>query len=255
MEQQQIRNLIHSFLSTQYNCKPDVFDQNGIFYTTATEITHFDQDPVLKIMCMGKSTVITASSSILESIKRLTLDRTREELFEFPLVYGQSIYYIPDGNIPNALPSPPLNLTYSIYEQDDIFCLQPISSKFTNSIDFDSSGKTNTCIAFCAKFNGKIIGIASAAIINDSIWEIGIDVLKDFRKQGIATYLIWTLTKLILEKEIVPIYCAASSNVLSQMLAHACNYKPCWVESYRNILDSSSVYDNILKNVLSAIDL
>lgn len=255
MDQQQICNLIRSFLSIQYNCKPDIFDQNGIFYTTATEAAHLDQDPVLKIMCMGKSIVITASSSILESVKKLTLDKTREELFEFPLIYGQSIYYIPDGNIPNTLPSPSLNLTYSIYEQDDIFSLKQFSSKFTNSIDFDSSGKTNTCIALCAILNHEIIAIASAAKINDSIWEVGIDVLENFRKQGIATYLVWKLTKLILEKNIVPIYCAASSNVLSQMVAHACSYKPYWIESYKNILDSSSVYDNILKKVISTIDL
>lgn len=255
MEQQQIRNQIRSYLSSQYNCKPDIFDKNGIFYTVATDAIHFDQNPVLKIMCMGKSTVITASSSILESVKKLTLDKTREELFELPLVYGQSIYYIPDGNIPKTLPSPFPNLTYSIYERDDISCLKPISSKFSNSIDFDSSGKTNTCIVFCAKFNNEIIGIASAAIMNDSIWEVGIDVLDDFRKQGIATYLIGKLTRLILEKNIIPIYCAASSNVLSQMVAHACNYKPCWVESYKNILDSSSVYNNILKNIILFIDL
>lgn len=254
MEQKQIRNLIYSYLSTEYNCPPSTFDQNGIFYTTATENACAFQNPALKIVCMGKSIVITASTSILDFVKTMTSNKNREELFEFPFIYGQSIYYVPDGNIRDLIQPSKINLTYDLYEDSDMLELIQISGKFPNAISFDANGKTDACIAFCAKLNNDIIAMAAAGPKNDSIWEIGIDVLSDFRKLGIATYLVSKLTQLILEKDIVPIYCAASTNIFSQALAHSCNFKPYWVESYKNILDSSSVYNNILINIIPFID-
>ena len=60
--------------------------------------------------------------------------------------------------------------------------------------------------------------------------QIGIDVLPEYRRQGIASALTSRLAVEILERGKVPFYCAAWSNIRSVRNAIRSGFRPAWVE-------------------------
>ena len=51
----------------------------------------------------------------------------------------------------------------------------------------------------------------------------------------------------ILEKGIVPIWCASSTNIGSQAVASRSNFIPLWVESFGDVYDENYVYKYLIK--------
>ena len=120
-----------------------------------------------------------------------------------------------------------------------------LSNGFENAITF-KNGKCISNIAYCAFEGDKIVGIAGADKIYDDIWEVGIEVLPEYRKDGLATILTKNLTLKILEKGIVPIWCASSTNIGSQAVANKGNYIPLWFETFGDIFDDGFVYKDLI---------
>ena len=79
--------------------------------------------------------------------------------------------------------------------------------------------------------NGKLIGLAGASADCDTMWQIGIDVLPDYRRQGIAAALTSGLAIEIIKRGKVPFYCCAWSNIASKRNALLCGFRPAWVQT------------------------
>ncbi|MCD7724649.1 MAG: GNAT family N-acetyltransferase [Clostridiales bacterium] len=77
---------------------------------------------------------------------------------------------------------------------------------------------------------GKLIGLAGCSADCDTMWQIGVDVLPEYRRQGIAAALTGTLATEILERGKVPFYCSAWSNIRSVRNAVKSGLIPAWVE-------------------------
>ncbi len=75
-----------------------------------------------------------------------------------------------------------------------------------------------------------LIGFAGCSTDCDSMWQIGIDVLPAWRRQGIASALTARLALETLERGKVPFYCAAWSNIPSVRNAIKAGFRPAWVE-------------------------
>ena len=119
---------------------------------------------------------------------------------------------------------------------------------FENAITFEN-GKCISNIAYCAFKDGKIIGVAGADKINDEIWEVGIEVLPEYRKDGLATILTKNLTIEILNKGIVPIWSASVSNIGSQAVATNSDYIPLWMETFGDIFEKNYVFKDITEKI------
>ena len=78
--------------------------------------------------------------------------------------------------------------------------------------------------------NGQLVGLAACSADCDTMWQIGIDVLPEFRRQGIASALTSRLALEILERGRVPFYCCAWSNIRSARNAIKSGFRPAWVE-------------------------
>ena len=76
----------------------------------------------------------------------------------------------------------------------------------------------------------KLVGLAGCSADCDTMWQIGIDVLPKYRKQGIASALTSRLAIEILNRGKVPFYCAAWCNVGSVRNAIKSGFRPAWVE-------------------------
>lgn len=81
-----------------------------------------------------------------------------------------------------------------------------------------------------AYHQGKLIGLAGCSADCDTMWQIGIDVLPEYRRQGVASALTSKLALEIIKRGKVPFYCAAWSNVKSVRNAIKSGFRPAWVE-------------------------
>ena len=75
-----------------------------------------------------------------------------------------------------------------------------------------------------------LVGLAACSADCDEMWQIGIDVLPAYRRQGIASTLTRRLAIEILRRGKVPFYCAAWSNIRSVRNAIRAGFVPTWVE-------------------------
>lgn len=87
----------------------------------------------------------------------------------------------------------------------------------------------DTEFVFVALDNDNVIGAATANSCGDNIYEIGIDVLPNYRRKGIASSLTSKLTWEILKRNKIPYAITAWSNIASRGVLQRCNYLPSWV--------------------------
>ena len=75
-----------------------------------------------------------------------------------------------------------------------------------------------------------LVGLAACSADCKDMWQIGVDVLPEYRRQGIASALTSALAKEIINRNKVPFYCTAWSNVRSVRNAIKSGFVPAWVE-------------------------
>lgn len=80
-------------------------------------------------------------------------------------------------------------------------------------------------------FDGdRLIGLAGASADCESMYQIGVDVLPEYRRQGVAAALTSRLAQEIMRLDKVPFYCAAWCNIASVRNAVKCGFHPAWIE-------------------------
>lgn len=84
---------------------------------------------------------------------------------------------------------------------------------------------------------GKLIGLAGCSADCDAMWQIGIDVLPEYRRKGIASSLTSRLALEAMQRGKVPFYCAAWSNIKSVRNAIRSGFRPAWVEMTVKTMD------------------
>ena len=239
-----IKNKIEELLSKEFYCSLNELNEKATIYS----INFNTKQPYIKILAYRNCVVVCTSENLHSKVQKLLQNKTRDEIFEFPFVYGQTIHYVPNDNYTED------TLISSNYEYESLFDSDLLKltglTGFDNSLAFDENGFTATKAASVARDNDKIIGVASAAesLIN-GVWEIGVDVMEAYRNAKLGTQLVRKLTGALLARNIIPFYSASITNIGSQMVASRCGYIPYWVDTYGTILDGSSVYNNLVKNL------
>ena len=85
-------------------------------------------------------------------------------------------------------------------------------------------------LAVGAYDGGKLIGLAGCSADAEEMWQIGVDVLSEYRRKGIASAITTKLEIEILERGKVPFYCTAWSNIRSVRNAVKSGLIPAWAE-------------------------
>ena len=160
-----------------------------------------------------------------------------EHLFETPhlhvlnealLAKGQKIcfmteYFLPDVNILRAL-----DCAYELRVLTQPDFAELYLPEWSNALCKDR--KHLDVLGVGAYDNGRLIGLAGCSADCDTMWQIGIDVLPEYRRLGIASALTSRLAIEILNRGKVPFYCAAWCNVKSVRNAIKSGFRPAWVE-------------------------
>ena len=239
MEQAKALVRIRKKLASQLDCSEEEFLKEGVQYV----VNQKSRLPFFQIVALGESIVVSVSKDVKNKVMPFVQKRTREELFECPFLYGQTIGYLPDFKVDRKLEELD-GITVVQYEDQELEQLQGVEG-FEDALDYDVEGKIISKIALVAKDGEQIIGIAAANEVFEGIWEVGIGVVKAYRRKKVAYTLVNNLSIELLQREIVPLYRAASSNIASQAVAHRSGFMPVYVESYRTYLDGSNCFNEL----------
>lgn len=100
--------------------------------------------------------------------------------------------------------------------------------QWSNCLTFDD--RERDVLAVGAYDNDKLIGLAGCSADSKTMYQIGVDVLPEYRRKGVASDLTGKLSIEILKLGKVPFYCAAWSNIKSVRNAIKSGFYPAWVE-------------------------
>ena len=132
-------------------------------------------------------------------------------------------YFLPDVNAVKALECP-----YELRQLEPADFASLYLPQWSNAL---CEKRKHLDVLGVGAYDGeKLVGFAGCSADCESMWQIGVDVLLEYRRQGIASAVTSHLAVEILNRGKVPFYCAAWSNVKSVRNAIRCGFRPAWVE-------------------------
>lgn len=132
-------------------------------------------------------------------------------------------YFLPDVNAVKALECP-----YELRQLEPADFASLYLPQWSNAL---CEKRKHLDVLGVGAYDGeKLVGFAGCSADCESMWQIGVDVLREYRRQGIASAVTSHLAVEILNRGKVPFYCAAWSNVKSVRNAIRCGFRPAWVE-------------------------
>lgn len=231
---------VYAYLSARLGCSTEELSGDGVLYLA----NRAAEPPFLQLAAIGERVVVSASPELLPRVRELTEGRSRDEIFELPLVYGQTIHFIPDDLTNRPMPD---GYEYSLLEGEALRELAGLRG-FPNSLAFDGNGHTGTGIVCFAKSGSKIAALAGAGQESENLWEMGVDTDTAHRGKGLGAALVGWLARELMERERVPFYSASVTNIGSQSVAHRAGLRPIWVDTYSNTLLDDYIYKDITMN-------
>ncbi|MNP05909.1 FR47-like protein [compost metagenome] len=237
MTQQEMLFIVQSQLAIDLNCSMD--DLNGekdsIIFVEAKENPGCRPFPrkarYFEILSMGKSIVVSATPERLFIAKTQMQGIDRDTLFSLPFIRGLYLHFLPDVKRIKAI-SPPKSFSFELIKREEMARLLD-ATRFNEAIIYDTNLPWQTDLAVLAKQDGEIVGVAGGSKTCSKLWQIGIEVLPEYRNLGLASYLVNRLTFEILERGEIPSYDVIASNIASQRVAHRLGYFPAWVSDWR----------------------
>lgn len=249
MNNADMKNLVKNQLAIDYNCKSEDFDKDGIIITEAKKDSGRRKLPFLKTRCemitMGNSLIVNVSKDIMPFVEKRLKNRTKYEVLNMPFVYGLCHYYLPDiskfEKIENST-----KYCFKLVEQNDIHSYYKYSG-FENALHYAES-VTPEILGIAVFDNEKLVGMCCATKDSDKMCQIGVDILKEYRHQYLATISVKLLTKELLNRDLIPYYFTDNSNIASQKTAVASGYFPAWNHCFKTRLKGKPyIFVNYLK--------
>ena len=102
------------------------------------------------------------------------------------------------------------------------------SEQWEHCLTFDDRGRDVLCVG--AYDRDKLIGLAGCSADCETMYQIGVDVIPEYRRKGVASAVTSKLALEVLKLGKVPFYCAAWSNIKSVRNAIKCGFRPAWIE-------------------------
>lgn len=236
MTKQEMMEIVYSQLAIDYNCRPEDFNKDGVMFTIAEKQEGRREMPFithrLEIITMGKSAIVNVSKNMMSFAKRKFEGKSNYDILTSKFVYGVNPYYLPD--IENIKTIENNSFRFKLI-YDNIQLLYS-NKDFHNALQYDADSKRPEVLAAVAYDEEKIVGIACASDDSKTMSQIGVDVLPEYRGNGIAVKLVNMLTIETLDRSIVPYYTTDCANINSQKVAFKSGYIPAWSHCFKTRL-------------------
>ncbi|MBR2010530.1 MAG: GNAT family N-acetyltransferase [Clostridia bacterium] len=190
-----------------------------------------------QLVSYGNNVVASVSPEFREITENYINKYHVEHLFETPNLHvlndalmekGQKICFMAEYFLPDVNVLRPLDCPYELRVLTQADFTDLYLPEWSNALC--EKRKHLDVLGVGAYREGKLVGLAGASADCDTMWQIGIDVLPAYRRQGIASALTSRLSIEILKRDKVPFYCAAWCNVKSVRNAIKSGFRPAWVE-------------------------
>ena len=223
------------------NCRPEDFSrtENVIAVSKAHPLArkYLKLPHICNLISYGSNVVATISPEYEDIVRDYISRYPVEHCFETPNLHilndafqkkgfrvcFMAEYFLPDVQ---ALRVQACDLELRVLQQEDFQDLY--TEAWSNALCEDR--KTLDVLGVGAYDGGKLVGLAGCSADCDTMWQIGVDVLPEYRRRGIAAAMTSRLAVEILERGKVPFYCCAWSNVKSAKNAIRSGFRPAWVE-------------------------
>ena len=146
-----VKSRIEKLLQKEFYCSKEELNSKEIVYS----INDIVNVPFIKILAYRNSVIVCTSFDLHDDIKKLINGKNRDEIFELPYVYGQTIHFVPDNNYSIKKVNTPLEFDFEFVCDEDIKGLFGISG-FDNSLSFDENGDTPAKAVYVARKNDEI---------------------------------------------------------------------------------------------------
>lgn len=233
MNKQEMMSIVYNQLAIDYNCKPEDFNKDGVIFTIAEKQTGRREMPFvtprLEVITMGKSTIVNVSKNIMSYAKRKLEGKSSYDILTSKIVYGINPYYLPD--IENLKEIENNSFQFELIDKN-IQSLY-VNKYFHNALQYNVDSKRPEVLAAVAYDKNNLVGIACASADSKAMWQIGVDVLSNYRGNGIAVKLVNMLTIETINCGIVPYYTTDCANINSQKVAIKSGYIPAWSHSFK----------------------
>jgi GNAT superfamily N-acetyltransferase len=190
-----------------------------------------------QLVSYGSNVVASVSPEFREIAEAYINRYPAEHLFETPNLHvlnealmekGQKICFMAEYFLPDLNALRPLDCPFEmriLTPQDFTDLYRP---EWSNAL---CEQRKHLDVLGVGAYDGeKLVGLAGCSADCDTMWQIGIDVLPDYRRQGIGSALTSRLALEILDRGKVPFYCAAWCNIRSVRNAIKSGFRPAWVE-------------------------
>lgn len=238
------------------NCKPDDFRRGEPVVALSRPDPGARKYLELPFDCHLISYGDNVVASVSERCRELVADYLRrypaEHCFETPNLHvlndaleGHGLricfmaeYFLPDVDALRLLPCPyPTKLLH----QEDFGPLY--IDTWSNALC--ERRKELDVLGIGAYDGDRLVGFAACSADCETMWQIGVDVLPEYRRRGIAAALTSQLALEIFKAGKIPFYCAAWCNIRSVRNAVKSGFRPAWVEMTAK---SRDYVDNMNRN-------
>lgn len=189
------------------------------------------------LVSYGNNIVAQTSPRLAEVVNQYIQTYPTEHAFETPNMhvlddllapYGLKTCFMAEYFLPDMERLKPLPCPYELkvlYPED---FAELYTDEWSNALC--AQRKHLDTLAVGAYDDDKLVGLAGCSADCETMYQIGIDVLSAYRRQGIASALTSRLALEIIALGKVPFYCAAWCNMKSVRNAIKCGFQPAWVE-------------------------
>lgn len=238
---------LHNLLSKEFNCTPaDFTKQDNILTVSALQEgrrMYSKEKYFFHMVTTGGNAVLTAEECLHPYLQNFIKDRTGHWLFEIPNLlplekelnrFGYTLtqtyhMFLPSVETEEKRSNQENYPVKWFYGQEEISQFYG-DERFPNAICPEYLAHRPDKIVVCAYDGDEIMGMAGCSEDAPGWQQIGIDVMQEYRSQGVGTYLVTLLKNKILEQGNIPFYGTSVSNYHSWNIALNCGFRPAWVE-------------------------
>lgn len=222
------------------NCAPEDFcsSENKVVISKANPLARkYLNLPFFCDLCSyGSNIVASVDVVIADAVSEYINKYNVEYCFQTPNLYilneelqkhGMKICWMAEYFLPDVEVLEPIPCDYELKILQQHALADLYTPEWSNALS--EKRKHLDMLAVGAYDGERMIGLAGCSADCDSMWQIGVDVLPEYRKKGVASSLVSNLAVEVLRRDKVPFYCCAWSNISSARTAIKSGFRPSWV--------------------------
>ncbi len=223
------------------NCKPEDFLSDKNIVTLSKKHLKARRYMPLPLECdlvsYGNNIVAQVSERTKEAVTEYIGKYALEHCFETPNIHAldtklqpfglmtcfMAEYFLPNMNVLKELPCEYELKVFEPSHMDELYI-----DTWHNALTMDNREVDKLAVG--AYDGDTLIGLAACSVDCEMMYQIGVDVLPDYRQKGVAAAITSRLALEIVAIGKVPFYCAAWCNIKSVRNAIKSGFRPAWVE-------------------------